>query len=240
MTGPLTGPPHQNHRIKLREDPPHLKADIRHNYDNIAKWYDRIVGVIEWLSLRRKRQDLIAKASGQVLEVAVGTGVNLAYYPPNVRIDAVDLSSGMMEIARRKADRLGLDVTFHEMDAESLSFPDDRFDAVVSTLSARTFPDPVAALEEMARVVRPGGKILLMEQGLSNRGWPARFQRRLSDKHFETVGCRWDREPMALVRKSGLSMETYQGFLLGMGHMMVLRPTAMEPDRGATEIPAQR
>lgn len=70
----------------------------------------------------------------------------------------------MLSVARKRADRLNLDVTFRVMDAEALDFADDSFDTVVFSLSTCTFPDPIKALQEMARVCRPGGKVLLLEQ----------------------------------------------------------------------------
>jgi len=210
-------------RLKLRADHPELKEGIRRNYDSIARWYDLAEGVLEWLGIRRQRRALLSRARGRVLEVAVGTGVNLSLYPPGLHIDAVDLSAGMLERGRRKAARMGLEATFHRMDAEALDFPDAYFDTVVSTLSTCTFPNPLAALKEMGRVLRPEGELLLLEHGLSDRSWLARFQARRAERHFSAMGCRWDRHPPAWVQEAGWYLVTHHRFLLGMGHLMVLR-----------------
>jgi ubiquinone/menaquinone biosynthesis C-methylase UbiE len=107
----------------------------------------------------------LQQASGKVLEVAVGTGKNLNYYPRGCRIIAVDLSREMLNIARNRAAKLAKQVSFLVADAEALPFPDNSFDTVVSSVSTCTFPNPVAALKEIARVCRPEGKVLLLEHG---------------------------------------------------------------------------
>ena len=100
---------------------------------------------------------LFRRATGKVLEVAAGTGKNLAYYPRDCRIIALDLSREMLKVARKRAAKLSMNVSFSLADAEALPFADKSFDTVVSSLSTCTFPNAVAALEEMARVCRPEG-----------------------------------------------------------------------------------
>ena len=136
--------------------------DVSAKYDRFAPWYDWLEGILNLLGLSRLRRMLLRQASGKVLEVAVGTGKNLSYYPPDCRIIALDLSKGMLSVARRRAAKLSMHVFFSLADAEALPFPDKSFDTVVSSLSTCTFPNPVAALEEMARVCRTGGKVLLL------------------------------------------------------------------------------
>jgi ubiquinone/menaquinone biosynthesis C-methylase UbiE len=101
---------------------------------------------------------LIQKASGKVLEVAVGTGKNLPHYPNGCAITAIDLSPKMPQCGASERTALNLDATFHVMDAEALDFPDSSFDTVVSTLSTCTFPDPSSVAGDGARVPSPVGK----------------------------------------------------------------------------------
>ena len=117
----------------------------------------------------RARRQIAARARGRVLEVAVGTGKNLPYYPADCKITAVDATPAMLDIARRRARNLGRQVTFLVMDAEALTFPDRHFDTVVSTMSVCTFPHPADALREMGRVYRRDGRTLLMAHGRSGR-----------------------------------------------------------------------
>lgn len=137
--------------------------------------------------MRRLRYEILQRASGKIFEVAVGTGKNLRYYPKTSQITAVDISSAMLEIARRRADDLGLDIAFLMMDAEALGLHDKSFDTVVSSLTLCTFPDPVAVLQEMARVCRTNGRILLIEHGRSNSERLGRWQDRRADRHAAKI-----------------------------------------------------
>lgn len=109
------------------------------------------------------------RASGMTLEVAIGTGRNLGRYPAGVRLTGIDASAAMLARAQRRADYLETTVVLREGDAECLAFPDDCFDSVVVTLALCTIPDDGAAVAEMARVLRPGGKLLALEHTASPR-----------------------------------------------------------------------
>lgn len=153
-----------------------------------------------------------------MLEVAVGTGQNLPHYPRGCTITAIDLSPEMLSVARKRADRLNLDVIFRVMDAEALDFADSSFDTVVSSLSTCTFPDPIKALQEMARVCRPGGKVLLLEHGRSSHPRLARFQDRRAEGFAKPLGCRWNREPLELVGQAGFTTVTASRTFFGVLH----------------------
>jgi len=197
-----------------------FKEEIRQRYNTLAPWYDLMEGALEWLGLSRLRQRLLQRTSGAVLEIAAGTGKNLCYYPKSCRITAVDFSSAMLQIARRRADRLGLNGRFLVMDAEALAFRNGYFDTVLSSLALCTFPDPVRALQEMARVCRADGRILLLEHGRSDREWLGRWQDRRADRHVKALGCRWNREPLDLVRQAGLKPIAAQRIFLGIFHLI--------------------
>jgi len=201
-----------------------IQEEIRDKYDRIAPWYDWMEGLLEVLGVGRLRRGLLARASGKVLEVAAGTGKNLPYYPSGCAITAVDMSPAMLKIARRRAGRLGLNVVFRIMNAERLDFPDRHFDTVASSLSTCTFPDPVSALREMARVCRPDGRILLLEHGRSDRGWLGRWQDRRAPRHAEMLGCRWNREPLDLVQQAGLRLIAHRRLLFGVLHVIEAMP----------------
>ncbi len=99
----------------------------------------------------------------QALEVGVGTGKNLPYYPREVEITAIDFSPGMLKRARKKASTDDLRVALIEMDVQQLDFPDNYFDTVFATFVFCSVPDPVAGLKELKRVCKPEGKLLLLE-----------------------------------------------------------------------------
>src|SRR5699024_9946383 len=138
-------------------------------------------------------------ADGRVLDVACGTGANFPYLPDTVALVGVDISPEMLAKARDRLGRLKIEGTLEQMDAQALEFDDDSFDTVISSLSTCTFPDPVIAIEEMVRVCKPAGRILLLEHGRSDFRPLARFQDWRADTHYATAGCRWNQEPLELI-----------------------------------------
>ncbi len=203
--------------------------EIRQKYEKIAPWYDWMDAATELLGVRHLRRELLQRASGKVLEVAVGTGKNLRYHPRGSRLTVADLSPSMLKLARKRAKRLGLDVPLLVMDAGALAFRDRSFDTVVSSLTVCTFPDPVAALREMARVCRADGRILLLEHGRSDREWLGRWQDRRADRHAKAAGCHWNREPLDLVRQAGLRVRSTRRTFFGIFHLLEARPPATAP-----------
>jgi ubiquinone/menaquinone biosynthesis C-methylase UbiE len=194
--------------------------EISQKYDRFAQWFDLVEGVPDLLGVRKLRQRVLRQASGRVLEVAVGTGKNLRYYPRGCQIIAVDLSREMLNIARKRAGKLSIDVSLLLGDAQALPFFDHSFDTVVSSLSTCTFPEPVIALQEMARVCRKDGRVLLVEHGRSNREWLARWQDRHADQFAKPLGCHWNRQPLELVGQAGLKVNKSRRVFLGVFHQI--------------------
>lgn len=194
--------------------------EISQKYNRFSHWYDLVEGIPDLLGLRKLRQKLLERASGEILEVAVGTGKNLLHYHRSSHITAVDVSEKMLSVARKRAKRLSLEVAFIVTDAEALPFSDRSFDTVISSLTTCTFPNPVIALQEMARVCRTEGKILLLEHGRSDNEWLGRWQDSRSDRHARQLGCHWNREPLKLVREAGLRVVTARRTFFGIFHVV--------------------
>jgi len=132
--------------------------------------YHMMEHLAETRAFRHWRSRLWALVGGEkILEVGVGTGKNMPYYPANARITAIDLSPGMLQRARTRAERLGCAADLCEMDIQDLGFPADSFDAAVSTFVFCSVPDPVLGLREIRRVLRPGGRLYMLEHVLSHR-----------------------------------------------------------------------
>lgn len=199
--------------------------DISRRYDAWARFYDLGELGPELLGLRRLRRELIRNATGDVLEVAVGTGRNLPHYGAECHLTAVDISSGMLSRARQRAARLGLHARFEVMDAARLGFAEETFDTVVDTMSLCTFVDPIAALRELGRVCRRSGRVLLLEHGRSDRARLGAFQDRRARRHAERLGCIWNREPLALVEQSGLRTLRAERHFFGVFHVIHAAPT---------------
>src|SRR6266508_1513142 len=204
------------------------RQEISQKYDRFAHWYDVVEGVPDLLGIRKLRQRVLRQASGRVLEVAVGTGKNLRYYPRGCRIIAMDLSREMLNIARKRAAKLSMNVSVLLADAEALPFSDESFDTVVSSLSTCTFPDPVAALKEMARVCRPQGKVLLLEHGRSDREWLGGWQDRHADQFAKALGCHWNREPLRLTKETNLKVYEARRLFYGVFHQIEAEPGLLE------------
>jgi ubiquinone/menaquinone biosynthesis C-methylase UbiE len=199
---------------------------VRHLYDALAARYDRAIALAERLLFDDGRRWLCAQARGDVLEVAVGTGRNLPYYPPDVRLMGIELSPAMLEIARRHARELGRVADLHVGDAQALAFPDASFDTVVCAIALCTIPDERRAVAEAARVLRPGGRLLALEHVRSQR-WPVRAVQRV----LEPLTVRWQadhllREPAEAARAAGLEIERLEHRKWGIVERLVARKPA--------------
>ncbi|HVB68539.1 MAG TPA: class I SAM-dependent methyltransferase [Acetobacteraceae bacterium] len=150
-----------------------LDADaVRAAYRRWAGVYDTMFGLVSAAGRRRAVREVNALPGRDVLEMGVGTGLALPRYAPDKRVTGIDLSAEMLERARRRVARLGLDsvAALHEMDAEATSFPDASFDIAVAMFVASVVPHPRRLLAEMRRVVRPGGHLLFVNHFAAERG----------------------------------------------------------------------
>jgi ubiquinone/menaquinone biosynthesis C-methylase UbiE len=136
---------------------------VRRHYDRSAGSYDRIISWAEKALFRGGREWVCSRARGEVLEIAVGTGRNLPFYPEDVSLTGIELSPKMLDLARRRARERGREADLRVGDAQNLPFPDASFDTVVATLALCTIADDRRAVAETSRVLRPGGRLLLLE-----------------------------------------------------------------------------
>jgi ubiquinone/menaquinone biosynthesis C-methylase UbiE len=180
---------------------------VQRLYDEGASRYDKLISFSEKLLFGDGRRWVCSQARGEVLEIAIGTGRNLPYYPEGVRLTGVELSPAMLEVARLRAQELGRDVDLRVGDAQALEFPDERFDAVVCTLSLCTIPDDRKTVAEARRVLRPGGRLLSLEHVRS----PIRAVRAVQqvlDPVFVRFGAdHLLREPLGHVEAEGLEVD---------------------------------
>lgn len=182
-------------------------ALVRDHYDSVASRYDRLIRLPERLLFADGRQWAASRARGHVLEVAIGTGRNLPHYPPGTHVTGIDVSSAMIDVARSRADRTGAHVDLHVADAQHLPFGDDSFDTVVATLALCSIPDDTAAVAEIARVLRPGGALVLLEHVRSPSPVVRAGQRLLQPLMLRSGGDHLLREPHTLIEASGMDCE---------------------------------
>ncbi|BCX46605.1 SAM dependent methyltransferase [Haloferula helveola] len=166
----------------------------------------------------RLRAEHLSTACGEVLEVGIGTGRNLGYYPEGVdRVVGLEPNAGMRKKLEGASRRASLRLEVVASGAEAMPFVDGRFETVVSTLSLCSIPDRAAALREMRRVMRPGGRLLLLEHGLSPDVRVARWQRRLNpiQRRF-AAGCVLDVPVKEELQEAGFDVaDLAEGYLEG-------------------------
>lgn len=142
---------------------------IRKRYDRVSKVYDILEQPMEVMSLKKWRMEVTKDLKGKVLEVGVGTGKNIPYYPDNIDITAIDFSEKMLEKAKQKAIRLNKNVEMIHMDAQNMDFFNNTFDRVFTTCVFCSVPDPIKGLKELRRVCKPNGKIIMIEHVRSEK-----------------------------------------------------------------------
>jgi SAM-dependent methyltransferase len=169
-----------------------------------AAIYEPFLALGERRGTAARRAALLAGLSGDVLEIGAGTGLNLPHYPDGVRLVLSEPDAGMLVRLRRRAPA-GVRVV--PAPAESLWFPDASFDAVVSTMVLCTAPGPAEALAEIVRVLRPGGRLVLVEHVLSDAPRLAARQRRWAGPWAGfAAGCRCDQDTASLLRAAGFDV----------------------------------
>ncbi len=179
-------------------------ATIKRRYDRLAPFFDVMEGFLEWAFFKRWRDIVWSKVQGPgILEVGVGTGKNFPYYPPGCEIVAVDFSGKMLQRARYKSSAKDIDVELQLMDVQQLAFADNSFDTVVATFVFCSVPDPFQGLQELHRVCKPGGKLVLLEHVLSSRPLLARIMTFLNPLVVRMAGANINRKTLDTVRQSG-------------------------------------
>ena len=178
----------------------------RRVWDKSASSYDGQMDFVERLLGRGDREWLGERATGRVLEVAIGTGRSLPFYVTATTLTGVDLSSEMLAVARRRADDRGLPLDLLEGDAEALPVEDAAYDTVLCSLSLCTIPDPAAAIAEMKRALVPGGRLLLLDHVASS--WPPVYavQWLVERISIRVAGEHYTRRSLPLVEAAGFEI----------------------------------
>jgi ubiquinone/menaquinone biosynthesis C-methylase UbiE len=196
-------------------------ARIRALYEKEAPRYDRSMKFFDRVLFKDARSWVCSKAEGEVLEIAVGTGMNLPHYRPDTHLTAIELSPSMLELAEQRARELGRDVNLEVGDATAMRFPDASFDTVVCTFALCTIPDDAAAVGEVRRVLRPGGRFLLAEHVRSPSRAVRRGQQLLDPLAVRFQGDHLVREPLHRLRAQGFEVEQLERYGLGIVERVV-------------------
>jgi ubiquinone/menaquinone biosynthesis C-methylase UbiE len=196
---------------------------VRRIQDKEAPRYDRQISFFERVLFGGGREWVCSQAEGDVLELAAGTARNLEHYPPGVKITAVELSPEMLAIGRKRADDLGREAELRIGDVEDLEFPDESFDTVVCTLGLCTIPDPRKAINEAHRVLRPGGKLILLEH-VRSPSLPVRtIERALEPLSVRFQADHLTREPLDYLNAEGFEVERLERSKWGIVERVLAR-----------------
>lgn len=210
----------------LEKWPGKSEEEIKSAYDELAGKIDTFQWIIH-LQNGSQREYQFSQAEGRVLDVACGSGENFRYYPDGIKeVVGIDISPAMLDLAREEAADQGMQADIREMNAQNLEFEDDAFDTVTSSFSTCTFPEPIDALNEMARVCKPDGKVILLEHGEAD-AWPlAKFQNWRADSEYQKTGCRLLEDPADLVTQSELEIVDTESWWFGVKTGIAARPSS--------------
>jgi SAM-dependent methyltransferase len=204
-------------------EPEDALARVRRLYDRAASRYDTAMDVVDRLLFVDGRRWVAGQARGDVLEVAAGSGRNLPFYPPDVRLTLLDVSPGMIEVARRRAAALGRAAVVRVGDAQALDLADAQADTVVCTLGLCTIPDEHRAIREAWRVLRPGGRLLLLEHVGSPDPAVRQLQRLLDPCVCLLFSDHLLRDPLPVVQDAGFTVERVERHALGIVEYLAAR-----------------
>ena len=192
-------------------------------WDKQASTYDRQMRLFDRLLFKDSRHWVCSQATGDVLEVAIGTGLNLEHYPADIRLTGIELSPGMLRLARERAVELEREVDLREGDAHQLDFADGSFDTVVCTFSLCAIPNHDQAVAEMHRVLKPGGLLLLVDHVESPNLFGRAVQRLAEVVTVRMGGEHFRRRPLNVVLAEGLTIERRERFGLGLVERLAAR-----------------
>lgn len=195
-------------------------AITRARYQRLAPFYDRMEALSE-PRFRPWRQKLWALVHGpRVLEVGVGTGKNMPFWPRAVNITAIDLTPGMLQRARHHAVELNIKAQLCLGDVQTLDFPDAHFDEAVATFVFCSVPDPILGLRELKRVIKPGGQIILLEHMRSPQALLGKVMDLVNPLVVRLMGANINRRTIENIQTAGWIIERAED--LGLGGIMKL------------------
>jgi demethylmenaquinone methyltransferase/2-methoxy-6-polyprenyl-1,4-benzoquinol methylase len=174
-------------------------------YNRVSYVFDTMEIPMEYMWFSKWRKDILSGLSGRVLDLGIGTGKNIPYYPDECEVVGVDISDMMLSHAKEKAAHKN-NISLFQMDAEKLAFKDDSFDCVITTFVLCSIPDPIAALKEMKRVCKPDGVVVNLEHMKSENRIIAFIEDLFNPLTVAITGVNINRETVENAKKAGLNV----------------------------------
>lgn len=197
-----------------------LTNTIKRRYERISSIYD----VTDFIIPKSWRKNLLKDVYGDVLEVGVGTGANLDYYPDGVNVIGIDFSPKMLRKAYSQAERARADIALGVMDVQYLGFPDNTFNFVISSLVFCTVPDPIRGLKEIRRVVKPNGQIIMLEHMRSENEVVGKVLDFFNPVTLKLFGENINRRTMENIVQAGLKVEKEEYVLTSVVRKVLVSP----------------
>lgn len=199
---------------------------VQTSYARWAPVYDKTFGAVTTVG-RRRAVEYINELEGSVLEVGVGTGLSLQHYKSDLQVTGIDFSTDMLAKANNKVEQLRLKqvVALRQMDARMLDFPDSSFDTIAAMHVLSVVPEPEKVMTEIARVLKPGGRVVITNHFVRKQGLLA-FLERISAPFANVIGWHSDFELETVLQEPSLEAEEQRSLPpLGMMTFLVLRKT---------------
>jgi ubiquinone/menaquinone biosynthesis C-methylase UbiE len=190
-----------------------MDVQTQKKWDRASRTYDLFATAEDW-RLGSAKRELLAKTRGKTLHVAAGTGNDFKFFPPGMDIVSVDISPKMLERARSKAATYNGSIELREADVHNLTDPDGTFDTVATVFTFCSVPNPIAGLQELRRVLKPGGQILMLEHVRSTAIAPLGVMMDLMSQLTKRFGPELNRDTVGNVQKAGFRLRRVENIYL--------------------------
>lgn len=201
------------------------KTSTKEKYDRIACWYDTFELMIELLAFAHWRKHIFRLIRGKkVLEIGVGTGKNLRYYPIDANVTAIDFSEKMLKYAKQRAAKIGLDANLKNMDVQALQFEPDSFPNIIGSFVFCSVPDPLKGLQELKKVCTPDGRVVLLEHVRPKNFFLGKLFDCFNPIVVKHTGVNINRDTADNIRNADFEIELEKNLLGNVFKLFVARP----------------
>ncbi|HLQ84354.1 MAG TPA: class I SAM-dependent methyltransferase [Pseudogracilibacillus sp.] len=193
---------------------------IKERYNRISKVYN----IMDHMIRSSWRKEILSDLKGEILEVGVGTGASFEYYPMKVNVTGIDFSPKMLDIAQSKIPKSKAEIKLLEMDIEQMNFPDNSFDTVISSCVFCSVPNPIEGLKEIRRVVKPEGKIIMLEHMRSENAVVGKILDLTNPFTVRLTGANVNRETIKNLEAAGLKLIKEEYLMTSIMRKLIISP----------------